>query len=111
MYLILCGDLKQDQQEKSLLKSTITYFGKQLTNMIYTNNQNNHQGRPHQDDQNDVFEHGSEEDDHTNDHSRDELHPYSAYKSSFNPPASNGPQQFLSLLKSGEDILRLPRKR
>ena len=41
----------------------------------------------HQDDLIDVLEHGSEEEDPTNDHSPDELLPYSVYKSSFNPPA------------------------
>ena len=64
----------------------------------------------HQADQIDVSEHGSEEEDSTNDHSPDELLQCSVY----NPPSillhPNGPQQFLSLLKSREDFLRLQRK-
>ena len=41
----------------------------------------------HQDDPSDVFEHGSEEEDSTNDHTQDEPFPYSVFQSSFNPSA------------------------
>ena len=49
----------------------------------------------HQDDQNDVFEHGSEEEDPTSDHSPDEPFPYSVYKSSFNPAPKQSPTIFI----------------
>ena len=69
----------------------------------------------HQDDPSDVFEQGSEEEDSTNDHTPGEPFPYSVFKSSLNPLTLKkshlkSPQQFLFLLKSGEDFLRLQRK-
>ena len=46
MSLILCGDLKQDQQENSLLRFIVTNFGMQLINMTSTKIQNKHRERP-----------------------------------------------------------------
>ena len=104
---------KLNQQEKSLLKSTITYFGKQLTSMTYTKIQNNHQERPSS---------------HTkmikmmflNMALKKRILPMIIVQMNpshiqfTNPPSillhPKGPQQFLFLLKSGEDFLRLQRK-
>ena len=76
-------------------KITIEVYYQLLWEAAYQYDLHKHTKQPprkafisHQDDQNDVFEHGSEEEDHTNDHSPHELLPYSVYKSSFNPPAS-----------------------
>ena len=45
MYLILCGDPKQGQQENSLLRFITIYFGMQLINMTSTKLQNKHKER------------------------------------------------------------------
>ena len=61
-----------------------------LWEAAYTKIQNNHKGRPSSHTKMIkmmFFECGSEEEDPTNDHSPDELLPYSVYKSSLNPLA------------------------
>ena len=87
MYLILHGDPKQDQQEKSLLKSIMLYFGMWLISMTINKATKQTQRKAfisHQDDSSDGFKHGSEEEDSTNDTNQNEPFPYSVFQSSFN---------------------------
>ena len=93
MPMILCGDPKQDQQENSLLKFIMIYFGMQLINMISTKLQNKHREAfiSHHYDPCDNFEHHPEEEDSTNDQNRDEPSLYSVFQSSFNSTAPKKP--------------------
>ena len=111
MFLILCGDPKQDQQENSHLKIIMIYFGMQLINMTSTKLQNKHRERPfisHQNDPCDDFDHDPEEYDSTDDQNQDEPSPYSVFQSSFNSMHQRSLPKFLFPTNSGESSQKLP---
>ena len=85
MYLILCRDPKQDQQVNSLLYNLLWDAAYQYDLNKTTKQPQRKAFISHQDDPSDVFEHGSEEEDSTNDHTPDEPFPDSVFQSSFNP--------------------------
>ena len=94
MYLILCGDPKQDQQGQF----TFEVYYDLLWEAAYHCDLNKTTKQPqrkafisHQDDPSGGFEHGSEEEDSASHPTQDEPFPYSVFQSSFNPSAPKKP--------------------